>query len=372
MKLPILTMPKDDDILKLSSCEGKDHCKDCQLSVQNGGRCEGCTPKHKAALRGSFQKCYQLCTTCTGFKVDVQGVCCRSPVRDVYMSAVARSLDWNKPTFSFKKRPALRFNTKAIYYVSSGGINTMTAGGRTLVPEDTEVAAVNLSRVWGSNGFYSQDLKDYLHLPTKTKLILLTMTLDNILEKGWTKEFYADPLAYRAVGVDYWMPLQFSAFPHEAKMHQYYQYLRTLYATEHSEAWFASGDHRCTGLNTDDLFLRSVKAIPQIMINTQMTTNQESWLGILRTLKTYHALAPANVAFFLVGAATPSFVHNCRKVCGDRDLYFFSSKVLYLATCGHALKPGGGVAPSSLSKLELFHINQNTFAQMVKNYGSPT
>lgn len=287
------------------------------------------------------------------------------------MTAVTKGADnWNKPEYKYTKRPALSFKQKAIYYVSSGGVNTITAGGKSLVPDGTEVVAVNISRVWGGNGFYSRDLKDYLHLPPKTKLLLMTMCLDDLLERGWSKEFYADYEDYQRVGIDAWMPLSFSSYPEEANMHQYYQTLRTLYCTEASKAWWVTADHKLPLVQTDDLILEAVARIPQMVFNTQFVTDDRSFKYALRTIEHYHKLVDKNVSFWFVGASSPTFVHNVRKQSGLRDLYFMSAKPLYLASKGQALQLAGTSLPDKQSnKLDLSNENFKTFAKMVKSYG---
>jgi len=88
----------------------------------------------------------------------------------------------------------------------------------------------------------------------------------------------------------------------------------------------------------------------------------------LQTLKHYHEIAPPDVAFFLVGGSTPTFVHNVRRVCGDRELFFLSSKLFYLASKGTALLPSGNKVHSPLPKLELLQENYKTYQNMVNRY----
>jgi hypothetical protein len=369
MHLPVLKSPPEGTVLDKSTCQGKDNCVTCQLYVNNGGRCEGCSPQKKAKLTENFQWCHKECHSCTGYEVKVTAICCRSPLKDMYMTAVTKgAADWNKPKYDYKERAKLKFKQRAVFYISSGGVNTIASGGAQLIGDDHEVAAVNISRVWGSNGFYSKDMKDYLHMSPKTKLILLSMSKDDLLERAWTKEMYADVENLQRVGFDFWHPLSFSAYPNEARMHQYYQYLRTLYATEKSEAHFVSGDHYQVGLHLDDLYLESVKKVPQVVINTQFVVDDETWKWHLGLLKHYHEITPPNVAFWLVGATTPTFLHNARKYCGHRDLYFMSAKPLYLASKGQQLTLGGKSLKSTLPKLELVQENYRQFAQMVKQY----
>ncbi len=366
MELPRLKVLQS--FKKETSCNGLDTCKDCDLYVKNDGRCSGCTSGHRAEMKDTnFEKCFGECHSCTGYKVQYTAVCCRSPLKNTYMTAVAKGTDWNNPSWKFTKRERLSFKNKAVFYVSSGGVNTIAPGSAKLI-EDQEVVAVNLTRVWGSNGFYSGDLKDYLHLPKKTKLVLMTMTMDDLLERAWKHELYAEPEAIEEVGVDYWMPVAFSAYPYEGNMHQYYQFLRTMLTTERSKSWFVSGDYFLRSVKIDDLVLQALEKIPQVVFNSQFLTTEHSLRWHLNVFRWYHKLAPKETSFWFVGATTPTALHNIRKVCGDRDLYFVSAKMLYLASKGQELLPNGKTQKSHLPKIDLVRRNQESFTDFVKSY----
>lgn len=369
MRLPKLKVI-EDAVLDKSTCQGQDNCPSCPLYVKNNGRCDGCTPKFKEQMVDYMKWCYRECNECAGYNVKVPAICCRSPMKDIYMTAVTKGAeDWNHPSYKYKERERLDFKNKAVFYISSGGVNTIAAGGKPLIEGSPEIVAVNITRVWSGNGFYSKDLKDYLHLPRSTKLVLMTMCLDDLLERAWEKEFYADPAEYRKVGIDYWMPLSFSGYPKEAHMQQYYQLLRTLYCTEKSKAWFATGDHNFPGIRTDDLVLDVVKHIPQMIFNMQFVVDDEMFKYHLRFIKHYHQLVPKDVAFWMVGSATPTFLHNVRMHCGKRDIYYLSAKPLYLASKGQGLNITGKNVGSDLPKWELLQANINAFTKTVKEYG---
>lgn len=368
MQLPRLHDRKDGEALSSSRCAG-DKCSECPLYKK---RCEGCSQAQRyghSLVAPNFLDCYQECNVCTGFKVNVPGICCRSPLRDMYLNALTKgAADWNQPTYQYTKRPLLQFKQRAIFYISSGGVNTITAGGKPLAGPEHEVVAVNITRVGGANGFYSQDLKDYLHLSPKTKLVLMTMCLDDLLERIWNREFYADVERFQRVGLDAWMPLSFSAYPEEAHTHQYYQLLRTLYATEKGQAWFTTGDHFLAGVHVNDLILKCLESIPQMVFNTQFAEGARFKYHLV-LFKKCHELAPAHVPFWFIGASTPEFMHNTRIVCGTRPLYYLSAKPLYLASKGQQLKVGGGSLKCDTPKWELLQENYRTFAQTVRSYG---
>lgn len=368
MKLPVLQTESQTR----TSCDGGKRCFACSLYTSNGGRCSGCSPAHRLEMGRvfpNFVSCYQECNTCTGYKVKVPTVCCRSPMTTAYMTAVTKGAsDWNKPEYTYTARPKLEFQQRAVFYISSGGVNTIAPGKIRLVDDSHEIVAVNLTRVWSGNGFYSRDLKDYLHLSPKTKLVLMTMCLDDLLERAFTKELYTASQEYTRVGLDAWMPLSFSAYPEEAHMHQYYQTLRTLYCTEKSHAWFVTGDHKLPGLNTDDLILRAAKSIPQMVFNMQFV--EDRWFVYhMQVLKHYNALLPANVSFWIVGSSTPKFMANVRAQVGKRHVYYISAKPLYLAAKGKLLRADGGSDESELGKKQLLDLNFAQFAKTVKDYG---
>lgn len=366
MLLPKLKVLQDAD-QEAVTCAGKDYCSECKLFEGNGGRCEGCTSRKKETLADNFRWCYRECGECAGHKVHVPAICCRSPMSKMYLDAVSKGAeDWNKPVYSYTQRPQLNFKNKAVFYISSGGVNTIAQKGQPLIAGNHEVAAVNLTRVWGGNGFYSKDMKDYLHLSKKTKLILMTMTLDDLLQRAWDREAYGDDC--ERVGIDYWMPLSFSAYPEEAHMHQYFQTLRTLYATEKGKAWFTTGDHCMPGLKTDDLILKCAEKIPQVVFNAQFVDDDTLKFHLV-LFRHYHQIMPKGVSFWFVGAASPTFFHNVRKMCGKRDLYFVSAKPFYLSTKGQELKLSGSSKPSSMPKYDLVQSNYQMFSQMVEQYG---
>lgn len=364
VRLPVLKEePAFGNVYK--TCSTTDYCSSCVLFEKNGGRCGGCSPEHKKDMFGRFGGCYGECHSCTGYSVDVTGVCCRSPLKDTYMAIATKGAkDWNKPEFTYTARPRLTFKNKGVFYIASGGLSTIAPGMTRLI--ETDVVAVNLSRVWGGNGFYSRDLKDYLRLPKSTKLILMTMTMDDLLEKAWEKELYADPTELEKVGLDHWMPIAHSSYPNEAHMHQYYQFLRVMQTTERMHAWFVLANRRQVGLKLDDLFLQAIEKIPNVVFNTQMEESGPEWH--MRMIHSWHKLAPPHVTFWFVGAARPAFVYNTRKICGDRDLYFVSAKMMYGATKGKLVDEHGRIRPSEMPKIDLVKQNFQNFQRMLSHY----
>jgi hypothetical protein len=357
------------------TCTGKDHCKSCQLWTGNGGRCDGCTPDHKAKLSAEFQWCHKQCHSCTGYKATLTAICCRSPLKDIYLNAVTRSKNWNKPKLNFTAREQISFDRKAILYLNFSGIKFLMGDRpKSEYLVDHEVVAVAHSYVKGMGGdFFSDDLHDYLRLPKTTKIILLTMTIDDHLERSWEKELYGSPEEYEKVGISYWMPLAFSAWGDSARMYQYYQIMRTMYCTDVSQAHFYSGDTRPSGIYLDDLHLRALEKIPQVIFNVSFIDSKPALKGYLAYIKSWNDFAPKHLSFWFVGHQSPTLVHNIRKHTGDRDIYFISGKPLYNATtCRVLLKSGSErKIPKSIKvdKLKLLKENYERFEGIVDEYG---
>jgi hypothetical protein len=287
------------------------------------------------------------------------------------MSAVAKGDDWNNVAWDFKKRPKLKFDSKAIFYISAGSISTLIDKPQGyLVPEDTEVVCVSLSRVYGAHAFASNDIRDYLRIPPKTKMILLTMSKDNVLERAWEKGLYDGAENFTKVGFDYWMPLAFSSYRSDSRMQQYHSFLKTMYAAEKSESWFFNGNFHRPGLELGDQFDAGVAATPQIIFNAQFITKDEILRHTLKETKWFDERYPKNVAFWYVGSVLPKFVHNVRKICGyKRDIYFVSANPHHYAAQGREMKISGAGVPSTISKPELLRMNHRAFEKVVNDYG---
>lgn len=366
MRLPRLKI-LDGQELKLSSCQGLEGCKSCELYTKNGGRCEGCTPHKRETLKENYVSCYKECHECTGYEVQVTSICCRSPLKDMYMNAVAGK-DWNNPTWKLTERPIIDA-ARAVFYVTAGSISTILNADGYLVPPGTKTVAVSLGRVMGAKRFASSDMYDYLKIPTKTELILLTVNKDDILERAWDNELY-DPDVYTKVGFKYWMPICFSAYHTEAKMQQYYQFLRTMYVSERSKAWFTCGDFYRAGLDIADLYDKAIEAMPQVFFNAQFLVNNELLRRKLMIVTWFHKRYSVDIPFWFVGTCTPTLLHNLRKIVGKkRPLHFVSGNPHHHATQGKELLLSGKSRKSALPKSDLVAINLTTLERMVSQYG---
>ena len=374
MRLPKLKVIQDEKREPVH-CSQHDYCGECQLFVKNGGRCEGCTSKHRRALSEEFQWCYQECHSCTGYKATVTAICCRSPLKTMYLNAVTQNPDnWNEPRYTFTNRERIKFKSRAIFHFGQKCNATHVVGDAL---QKHRVVATNMKVVVKPNGkgFVSNDLHDYLCLNRRTKIILTTMDIDDRLERAWEAEFYDRPELYEKVGISYWMPLAFSTYgDSDARMHQYYQFCRTNIALERSKAHFYPGYYHGAGLRLDDLILRALESVPQVMFNAQFlgSKRSENSIGTLKAIKRWHNFAPPHVSFWIVGASTQTFFHNVRKHCGDRDVYYVSGKPLYMSLWGQRMKLDGNERDleedDHQSKPDLVRANYRMFRRLVKTW----
>lgn len=343
MRLPQLKVIQDT-VQEPVHCSQHDYCSECTLFHKNGGRCEGCTKKHRAEMKPEFQWCYQQCHSCTGYKAVVTAVCCRSPLKNMYLDAVTQNPDnWNEPQYTYTAQEKLTFKNKAIFFFSqkcnSKAIVGDALAGHSIIATNMKVVVKPSGR-----GFVSDDLHDYLSLNKRTKILLTTMDIDSHLESAWNEEFYARTDEYEKVGISYWMPLAFTTTgDRDARMHQYYQFCRTMLATERSKAQFFPAYYRGAGLRLDDLLMKALEKIPNIIFNAQFlgSAKSENVKITLSAIMKWHKFAPPTSAFWIVGASTPTFFHNVRKLVGNRDVYWISGKPLYMTLWGQRMKEDG-------------------------------
>jgi hypothetical protein len=374
VRLPKLKVIQDE-AREPVHCSQHNYCGECTLFVDNGGRCEGCTKKHRAGMGPEWQWCHQTCHTCTGYKAEVTGICCRSPLKTMYLDAVTQNPDnWNAPHYEYTKRPILKFDTKAVFHFGQK-CNAKNTVGSALMQH--EIITTNMKVVVRPNGkgFVSDDLHDFLNLNKRTKIILTTMDIDSHLETAWEEGFYDRPELYEKVGVSYWMPLAFSTYgDRDARMHQYYQFCRTNIALSRSQAHFFPGYYQGAGLRLNDLILEALEYVPNVMFNAQFlgsakTSVVKQTIGAIRR---WHKLAPEYVSFWIVGASTPTFFHNVRKYVGDRDVYWVSPKPLYMALWGQQMRVDGNerdLEPHERpEKSQLVYDNYEMFRTLVKRW----
>jgi len=163
---------KNKPSLETLTCQ--DVCYKCQLLSE--GYCPG--NKGHCGYHGtsSMKKCNQECMTCGGGEAkphSVPAICCKSPLASTALARVTHDYVWHP-------RNIIKLKQQGIIVIQGA------VGGRVQdpYPKETQAIAVSLRHVWSGKGWYSKDMKDYLHLPKGVKLILLTMTHDDVLERA--------------------------------------------------------------------------------------------------------------------------------------------------------------------------------------------
>jgi hypothetical protein len=283
------------------------------------------------------------------------------------MLAVAGTDDWNNPVRQYTKRSVIEFKNNALFYVTAGSVSTLANSDGYLVPKDTEAVVVSLGRVWTGAKFASKDLHDYLMLPTKTKIVLATINKDDILESAWNAEMYADPHALQKIGISYWMPIIFSSYYTDARMQQYFNYLRTSLTADRGQAWFTPGFKRI-GIKTDDLTDAMVAAMPQVVFTTQFLVTDALTKQHLAIVAWYHERYPIDVPFWIVGTVNATYLVNLKNVTGNRRCYFVSGNPHHYAAQGKQLTSIGGGVKSELPKRELVAFNLDVYQRMITEY----
>lgn len=255
LKLPTLKL--DTDVRQ--TCEGRDMCSTCPLYKTF---CHGCSSDKEASC--GFQKsCSTNCNECHGEFTErlIPGVCCKSPLRDFAVSKI-RTL----PDLVYKGSPRISFPDERIPVLLDRHHGS-----------PSKVNAIGMHRVFSvSKGWKSTDLKDYLQLDKKSKLVLLTVMRDNHLDN------FADTRWYETVGqvgFDYWQPLQFSIFASgESQMQRLFSFWRIMQnladSGGHMVPFANMGMHR---LITDEYQDRAVKEIPNIFVNASHGSEQKDF-----------------------------------------------------------------------------------------------
>ncbi len=359
--LPILaSKPLDGTISSLKGAY-QEPCATCRL---NDICVQGCCATHHDCVQ---RTCNRGCNSCGGG--DIRGeagergtpaICCKAPLRDMYIDMV------RKPQYAFKRRPLLDLKARSI--VVSQGSPGRIAG--CPYPEDTEAVAVNLRHVWSErNGWYSHDMRDYLRLPSKrTKLILITSTHDDVLERAWNSEVHREDFA--SLGFDIWQSLTYSQYHEMSRFNNLWQGFRTLTAIEASGAHFSTLLPHGLRLSGGEAVYAPWRAlgerVPQLMLNWQYTSlkEPEAFVAMLGALKRQVSLVPTQALWF-VGVCTPEAVFNIQKHFPGRPCYFLSVVPWILAHKGAMLNKVGKMRRSKLAKADLMHQNQHNFHELV-------
>ena len=348
---------KLDPLYNPISCTGaKSKCETCRIGPNGSGYCPGCHGHCGSKGPSQMATCHRGCMTCGGGEAapnTVPAICCKSPLADIALTAVERT------SYNWTKRPLIDLRQRGIV-VTQGSV-----GGRIKdpYPATTEAVAVNLRHVWSRNGWYSKDMRDYLRIPSKTKLILLTMTHDDVLERAWDEQLHEED--WGAVGFDYWQPLTFSFYHTDAKMNMYWQWRRTLLATEASKAWFAPFTPWLMTRKADAVTRECVKSVPQVMFNAQFLSGDGSLESYLRMLVRQHNEIPKEASFWFVGVSTRKVVRMFKSFLRGRQAYFLSTTPWLSGHKGMEFVVTGQTKKSTLPKDQLVLTNQQSYMDMV-------
>lgn len=353
--LPLL----QDSPVEFQSCDDlPDRCNNCALYKS---RCRGCIESDKrnpaSLFHCSQSNCLTQCNGCGGAKgVNVPTICCKSPVLNLaFPDLPLWSIPGQKNDLqNYHSAPQLDFKHK--------GIN-MNQGspGKTWepYPPETEVMAVSLRHIWSPRkGFWSKDLKDYLRLPSETKLIVVTMTKDNELESYWKHDMHGGP-SYEKVGIDYWMPIMFSNYREKGQMSNFYDGIRSFRSLKEGHSQFIPMSF--TNLVVEDLVLEAAKTIKNAVFNGQFILGKALLKVKIHELLYWHYVLPQDVNFYIVGPYSPKTIINIKRFI-PRTIYFISVSPWMAAVRGKIYNRKGKERKNlGMSIKELLWYNQRTY-----------
>lgn len=340
------------------TCDGANSkCDTCRIGPNGSGYCPGCNGHCGFKGLSSMWKCNRECMTCGGGDAapnTVPAICCKSPLADIALSKVDRD------NYAWMKRPVIDLPQHGIV-VTQGAV-----GGRIKdpYPKETKAIAVNLRHVWSGNGWFSKDMKDYLRIPRGVKLILLTMTHDDVLERAWDKELHEED--WGLPGFDYWQPLTFSMYHSDSKMNMYWQWRRTLHATERSAAWFSPLIPEHMTKKADEVTRVVTQNIPQVIFNAQFIGDDDLLISYMKLVLRNHNAIDKRVPFWFVGISTRKIVRVFKSFLKGRQLYFLSTTPWLAGHKGSEYVVTGQTKKSMLPKDELVLANQRAYMDMVE------
>lgn len=296
---------KDSLVSKITDskgiCPGKDLCIECFWLVKNGGQCPGCDDDYQQ--RCLKRKCNFICNSCSGGDHAFTPGCCGRTVilwqqwRDRFKEILEYPLDNYSPTpLDIKCRliPVLYPEVK-----------------KYRIPErfpQIDVWATTIRRVANLKGqFHSNDLKDYLGLPSDRKLILDTCAPDDYEEMLWAK---GPQMKYKKNGINYWFPAHFSIYDDDSKLYQFISAKRQqIHAvwTQSQFVWF------CLGENIPVEFLNPIKHAPSVLISTNNLDTAHNIEILLNEMKIADSWFPPETAFFVVGSPKQLGLSSSRK-----------------------------------------------------------
>ena len=353
-------MPIDFPVMKGSigakTCVGqKERCQNCKLF--KSGKCGGC-PVAGGTGACRMSSCEGGCGTCGGHVIDVPAVCIKSPTTDLMLAK------FEKDSYAIKPGRVLKPKSKAVVTLIGGRSSAFHKDPSAAYPDEVETYAVALRHVWSaSRGFYSSDLKDYMALPKSKKLILQTSVFDDVLERAAQKEVHLE-LAERT-DIDAFEPLGFSVYSDDSMLNQYVQWSRILKGMEEGGGDFITFNTP-RGLHLTKDLLQYTKAVPQVMVNSQLTGDAKAQAKALRDYVFLNATLPKSVSVWMVGPSNITTVRTLQRAWKGRDVYFLSTAPWIIAHKGFAFTESGkSRAARQRPKDELVLEAQRNFVKLV-------
>ena len=324
---------------------------------------KGCCSQHSNCVQ---KICYQNCDDCGGGPPlryqggNVSAVCSKAPLKDLQL------MDVKRDEYMFKKRKRIKLKKPAVI-ITQGSPGRIE--GRPY-PDDCEAVAVNLRHVWSNRGWFSRDLKDYMRMSSSMKLILLTATHDDVLERAYEKEVHLDDFA--SLGIDHWQCIDFSEYSDMSRFYNLWTSYRCLHTHEQSKAHFGLLPP-LTHMNNDNTdmlapWIACAKACPQVMHNCQfvgindptvfrkMIANMKRALSAVRHIK----------SLWFIGIVSGSEAYNLQLNFPQHDCYFLSVNPWLAAFKGDLLTAGGKLKKSDLPRRELAVQNQLNYQTIIQ------
>ena len=359
MALPRLTVINENQ--KMLACASRpDRCEGCPAYRKNGGPCHGCNAKKLAECNQSG--CFRECNTCIEHRVETPGICVKAPLRNAFFSQVG-GMDWQRLEYRIQPKKKIELGCKAVIVARGGGVKSTKDSPYI---KELELIAVTVADVWSKKGWFSEDLKGYLRLRPHQKLLLLTTVRDDHLEDLWDAENFGED--YKRVGIDYWMPPNFSAYYNNSHMQNLFVVQRVLYATQVGHPHFAMISPTWN-LDVDKWIIPTASVLKQAIFNSQFLVNEELMIRHFTMLNQWNEKLPEHVSFWMNGMATPRYIHNVRKFAPKRDLYFVSANPFRCAGHGKQLFDNGKAEKNpKMSKEDLMYENQRAFIRTVNKY----
>jgi hypothetical protein len=237
-----------------------------------------------------------------------------------------------------------------------------------LFPKETQVVGVNLKNVWTARGWHSRDMRDYLRIPKRAKLILFTCTYDPLLEAAWNKSVHTTDFA--KLGFDAWEVYELSNYGDYSSFYNLWMGKRMLQAGEESKSWFAQAPPNSIKGSAKALrpWTKWAAAVPQMTVQWQFVSVRDPgrWKAAVASLRVLlREYMPGIKALWFQGVATAAQVFNLQRAFPELDCYFLSSSPWVRAFRRKEYTAEGTYRASDRDRLDLLLHNQTNYATLV-------